>query len=378
MRKLLFVCGAVVAAALTYAVIFSGDGSGVQVDVDDEGVRHIVRGDTSEFSLTDGDRELRAEWRGDFKLDKTGDAIASLDDTMTIRLEEGDVEWELSFEEAGKKAKTVLRKDGEKLDDGEETTEKISEITLAFLRASAIKSNQRVERLIEIGGVEAALAEIDALDSEYALRRYAVALAEETALDTAQLTRLITAVSEIDGDHDLSEALQAVVEKQAVAKETGEAIAAAAQQIEGDYERRRLAAALAERVLTPETEHLALALISEIDSDHDMRVASVTFLKHEKLRQETAVQLLGVVAENIDSDHDLRRVLEAAAPRLSEPDMWTAWRGVYDAMEGDHDRRRAIEAAAEETNGSLADELREAARMIEDDYDRERALAAID
>ena len=375
----MFLAGAAVAAAITFAV-FLGD-SETEFDVEDDGsrIQHTVRGDSSEFSLKEDDLAIKAEWRGEFKLNDAGAGISVVDDFLVINLKENGVSERVRFEKDGRKVVASYWREGEEQEPGAETEARIGDVTLRFLRASAFEAEMRVARLLKRGGADAVLAEIDQLKSDYAIRRYAIALSKHETLSPEQLSILIEKLSWLNGDHDMARALQTIVDNQDVSGEAMLALLSVADEIDSDYEKRRVLAVIAKKPLPAEGAEAAVALLETIDGAYDYRVAAEALLSGAELNAEAAARIVAVAGAHIDSDHDLRLILTKAAPRLSEGPVAEAWFEAYGELSSDYDRRVAVEIAATLAgeDEALKTRLRAAAAEISSDYDRKRALEAL-
>ena len=379
LRTLVFLSGAAVAAAITFAVFFGENETEFEVDEDGSRIQHTVRGDSSEFSLKEDGLAIKAEWRGDFKLNDDGARISAIDDFLVIDLKEGGIGERVRFEKDGRKVIASYWREGEEQEPGAETQALVDDVTLRFLRASAFEADMRVTRLLKKGGVDSVLTEIDALKSDYAIRRYAAALSERETLSPDQVSILIEKLGGLRGDHDMARALQAVVEKQGVSGEAMLSLLSLADMIESDYEKRRVLTVVTKKPLSPEAADAAFALLETIEGAYDYRVAAEALLTGADLNADTAARLLAAASDTIDSDHDLRLVLTKAAPRLGEGPVADAWLHAYGEIGADYDRRVALETAASLVgdNEELKERLRAAAAEISSDYDRKRALEAL-
>ncbi len=378
LRTLLFLVGAAMAAAITFAVIF-GDND-TEFDVDDGvSIRHTVRGDSSEFSLREEDLAIKADWRGKLKLDKSGDAIAFVEDYLAIELEEDGARESLRLEKDGRSVEATYWRDGNEQEPGEETDARVNDLVMRFLRASAFEADMRVETILEAGGADAVLDEIDRLTSDYAVRRYSAALSKSGSLSVEQVDALIEKLMRLKGDHDIAQALSAIAEHQQIGDEATLTLLSVAGEIDSDYEKRRVVNALATRPLAGDAASEIIALLSTIDSDHDVRVSIEALLSHAEFTADHAARLIETAAQAIDSDHDLRLVLTKAAPRLKDAVVTDAWLAAFSEVDSDYDKRVALEAAAQVAadDETLKSRLRNAAQLIDSDYDRERALAAL-
>ena len=338
-----------------------------------------MRGDSSEFSLREDDLAIKANWRGKLKLDKSGDAIAYVEDFLEIELEADGARESLRLAKDGRDIDTSYWRDGNEQEPGEETDAHISDLVMRFLRASAFEADMRVEKILEASDVDGVFAEIDRLTSDYAVRRYAAALSENKTLTTQQASALIDRLAVIEGDHDIAQALLAIADHQSIDDAATMKLLSVAEKIDSDYEKRRVLSAIAAKPLTGDAASAAIALLSTIQSDHDIRVSTEGLLAQESFSADHAAALIAAAATNIDSDHDLRLVLTAAAPRIGDSVVADAWLGGFSKLDSDYDKRVALESAAALADGdsALLARLHDAATSIDSDYDRERALAVL-
>ncbi len=371
----MFLAGAAVAAAITFAVVF-GDNE-TEIDVEDgNSIRHTVRGDSSEFSLREGDLAIKANWRGKLKLDKTGDAIAYVEDYLEIELDEGNARERMRLEKDGRDIEATYWRDGNEQEPGAETDAYINDLVMLFLRASAFEADMRVGKLLVAGGVDAVFDEMNLLTSDYAVRQYSAALSESKTLSADQVGALIEKLAALEGDHDIAQALLAIADHQKFDDEAMLTLLSVAENIDSDYEKRRVLSAVATRPLSADATTATIGLMATIESDHDIRVSAENLLSHQEVSADHAAQIVAAAANQIDSDHDLRLVLTAAAPRLGTSVLADAWFAAFNELETDYDMRVALEAAAPiaADNEPLKARLREAAARITSEYDRHRAL----
>lgn len=374
----MFLAGAAIAAAITYAVMIDGD-TAAPDDDDDATVRHTVRGDSSEFALREDNLVIKADWRGKLKLDKSGDAISYVEDYLAIEIEEDDLRESLRLEKDGRTISAAYWRDGNEQEPGVDTDAHIDALIKRFLRASGFEAEMRVAKILEAGGVEAVLREIDDLSSDYAIRKYVAALSKRESLNADQTAQLIDKLIRLKGDHDIARALFSIAESQDVSDETMIAILNVARDIDSDYEKRRVLTAIAARPFSNGAADQTLALLSTIKSDHDIRVSTEALLMQKEFQEAHGAKLIKTAAAGIESDHDLRLILTQTTARLDDPAIADVWFEVIEAINSDYDKRIAIEAAAGAAgdNDALKARLREAAKSISSEYDRERALKAL-
>ncbi len=376
----MFLTGAAVAAAITFAVVFDDNDSSFGAD-DGAGVRQTIRGDSSEFSLREAGLTIKASWRGDFDLDKSGNKIAAVDEYLNIEIDEDGESEGVRFEKDGRELKTTYWRDGEEPSEGEASDEDVENLVLRFLRASAFDAEDRVDALLTAGGSDTVLEEIKELKSDYAVRRYTAALSEKAELSDQAVAELINRLMELKGNHDLARSLESVIRSQSLDGATYKSILIAAERIEGDYDKRRIITAIAAKDLDSEGFDAWSALFEDIESDHDLRVAAEALLENSDVNAEHADRLLLLSADLIGSDHDKRLVLTKASSLLADNnDVADAWLSAFEEIGSDYDKRIAIEAASKYAtdDADLQTRLRAAAATIDSDHERNKALKALD
>ena len=331
--------------------------------------------------LRDENHKIKAEWNGEFSLDETGSGIGALDDELEITIQQNGLKERIEFENTRSGIEVTYYRDGKEQDENEETRAAVAAAFITFLRASGIKADERVAILLASGGNASVLEEINALQGGHALRAYTDALTSKVSLTSAEIISLIGKLSTIESDPDLSGALETILKNQTVSSEVSIALMDAAQTIESDHELRQIIEAFANKPINDEAMKLVLELFSRIESDHDFRVAAESLFENERLTAAQTAKLLDAAADNIESDHDLRRVLAESASMIMENEAITAaWFNTYGHISSDHDQRVALESIADEINGDekLKALYRKAANEIDSDYDREKALDYID
>ena len=343
-------------------------------------IRHIVNGERSEFMLRDDGRKIKAEWRGDFELNATGDGVDKLDKKLEIEIETDGLDERLVYVRDGRDVEKSYYIDGEEQTQSDETDAAMADAFIRFLRASGVKADDRVEILLAQGGAGAVLTELDQIDGDHAVRRYVAALAEEADLTTDEIETLAEKLQNIDSDHDLRRALSAVLEHQTIPAELTPALLHAAQSVESDHDMRLLVEDFAERELNSDAVNIALGLFENIESDHDSRKAAEALFENDSLSGSQAARLLASAAGQIESDHDMRLILTETASRLSEDKEFAdAWLAAFDSVQSDHDSRLALTEAAEEGEHANAFwiALIEKTTAIGSDHDQRLALQAI-
>lgn len=381
LRGLVFFTGAAIALSLIYALLFGASETRISANNGENGEpfsQTTIRGDGGEFSLRDENYALKAQWRGDIELAMSGNEIEAVDNSLTIKLEKDGVEEQVVFNREGRGLATLYRRDGEDLSATPDAQSHIEEITLEFLRVSGIEAKQRVGALLKQGGADAVIAELDHLRGDPALEAYVDILARRTELSSAQRLALINAARRITSDHELSRALQSLIDHQDLKGKELAAITKAAKAIGNDYDKRNIVTGLAGNTMNDEAADRALDLFEDLGSDHDLRIVAEALLANKGFDADHAARLLYLARDRIDSDHDLRRTLKAAAPRLNHAGLAEAWLGTWETLESDYEKRVALEEAAAHLSGdaAIAGRFRSAATAIGSSHEREKALEA--
>lgn len=379
MRSLLFFTGVAIAASLVYAVFLGNRSSEFRVEADGDEVRQTIRGDASEFTMRRGDTRVKAEWRGGFKLAKDANTIAFVDDRVFIEVEEDGIKQSVELAKDGRTLKRRYLRDGEEQEPGDETDAQIDAVILTFLRASAANAKKRVALLNDAGGTDTAIAELDALSGDHALRRYIEAISKLPDLSTDQINQLADQALRIDSARDRAAVIEALFQLPDINADAKSKLLTTAKDMDSDYDKRRLVAALATHLKSDEAIALNIELIGSIDGDYDLRAASEALLEGGSLNDTHVARLITLAADNLGGGHDLRRLLEATTDRLASPEVADAWIAALEELDSSYDTRNAIEAAATANpdNEALRQRLRIVAGSIESNFDREKALAAV-
>lgn len=380
---------------------------------DGDHIVNISHGDSGSFQFKTGDRNISAEWKGDFDFAADGRSLNSLQGRLEVVSKEGGVDWKAVFEPKDGVIAARVFKDDEALDAGEAADRKAADLSQLFARTSGVGAKDRVAALIAAGGKARAIEEISALIGEHAVGAYIEALAEATALSDDDVRAITGRVKGLESDYAKRKALAALLVSQELSDAAIAEIVEAAKSIEGDHELRLIIEELADGDLGGNAFSAATALVAEIDGDHEVRLAVSALLGNAALKAGDAARLLEIAAASIDGDHEMRLVVEEAESRLAEPAVaaavmtaigaiesahekrhaiegaaaalddegpWVALIGLTTTVNGDHDRRLAIEALNSEApeTDEIRAALRKAAESIGSDHDRRLALEALE
>ncbi len=318
-KTLAFLTIGAFAISATYALLVGNDTAEHTLDEDEErAAHHNNNGDSGEFVFKGDNYTVKAEWRGDYSLNGLGTGLGALDDELEIEIKQGGGTERVKFERRSDAIHTAYYSNGDKQPKDEETDNAAAALFLKFLRISGLKSDGRVAALTKAGGVASVLEEIDALERDRAVRRYAVSLIEQSDLSPAEIDRLAEKLALIESDHDLRVAAAALLDSDA------------------------LTSAQAASLLTTAGR--------QIDSDHDLRMLLTAGAVLISTDGDVANAWMDAYAE-LQSGYDQRLALEKiAAAAKDDPALMTVYRKAAQAISDDTDRKRAFEAIDEEAD----------------------------
>lgn len=332
----------------------------------------VIRTDTT---------DLKADWRGEFKLtdDETDIARISRGGALSIETKDDGVRKRMTFAPDGDAiARKYFVGKRERPVDAE-AREWLAGALQTLLRSTGFDAEARVARFLKRGGAPAVLEEMTHLHSDYATMAYTRILTEQADLNDKELRGLMKTLSAMDGDYELSTALKAVLENEAVRPETLPAFLDTARGIDGDYEMSTLLKTILGRKLTPASMDLAVKLAEGVDGDYELSQVAKAAFANPAISDADAVKILDLAKRRIDGSYELSQVI-AAAPRLGASQAVTdAAIGAADAIDGAYERQSAIVGIAK--SGALANaswaKLIDAAAKIDGAYEQGEALSAI-
>jgi beta-lactamase regulating signal transducer with metallopeptidase domain len=187
-----------------------------------------------------------------------------------------------------------------------------AETLIALDRQTAFAVDQRLPAILERGGVDAVLREIELINGDYARRRYYTKLLSMRQLDRGQIKRVVDqAGAEMTSDYELAELLVALSKLDAFGDDSHASFVTAAKKIGSDYERRRALNALLnrDRLAAPTVEAL-LDAASTIDSDYELAELLIDVSKRYAISDQTRPTYIKALG-SIQSDYEHRRVLSA-------------------------------------------------------------------
>ncbi len=391
--------------ATAYPLI-TDQGSGFSVNhiTDDKG--------NGNFWIKSDDIDLRANWEGAFVINQAGDGFSELDGRIEVEQRVGRERQRVVFISDGDAIEALYSINDRSREIDDAAARRIAEMTHLFVLESAIDAERRVAVLFSAGGADAVFAEINKIQGHHSARKYLVALAKTAPLSGSAIARYAKTVARLDADHETRKAISAIFDHQSnLSPEARAVLLKAAEGIEGDHEIRKLMEAAAAGELTRGATATSLDLLRRISGDHETRKGAEVLLANASFSDQAAADLLALIAANIGSDHEKRKIIETAADRVSTNEdvagaaieaageigsdnerrrvietlaealperssRWSALIGVAADISSDNEKRKTLETIAEHMpdTSSLAARYRSAANTIGSDREREKAL----
>ena len=256
-----------------------------------------------------------------------------------------------------------------------------AEALVALDRQTAFAADQRVPAILERGGVDAVLQEIDLVATDYARRRYYTKLLSMRQLDRSQVKRVVDqAGASMSSDYELAELLVAVSKLDAFGDDSHTSFVTAAKKINSDYERRRALNALLQKDrLAPATVAALLDAASTIGSDYELAELLIDVSKRYAINDQTRPTYIKALG-SIQSDYEHRRVLAAIvaggglSPAVNRTLLEDARR-----IGSDYELAEFLiqTAKAGGLDASTSDAYFAAADKIKSDYEHHRALTPL-
>ncbi|HEY6224294.1 MAG TPA: hypothetical protein VIW26_10935, partial [Gemmatimonadales bacterium] len=219
------------------------------------------------------------------------------------------------------------------------------------------------------------------LESDYDRHRVlSVVLANRTLPDDVA-SAILASAGGITSDYDLAEVLVVLIQKHPITDGMREAFFKAVNHISSDYDRHRvLATLLAEQPpASPALVADALASVGQIAASYDRAEVLVEVAGAYPLSEPLRAPFFAAT-DGIDSDYDHARVLTALVDQSKLPDPVIASVIASTRKIGSSSNQADVLVALLQHNrlsAALRQAYAEAAKAIDSDYDRNRALAAL-
>jgi beta-lactamase regulating signal transducer with metallopeptidase domain len=371
------------------------------------------------WSWNDGDDRMSLRTEGEITFNEEGtDVVAmSRDGYFEFEMEDGSTDYRVRFRpDRDGEIQRTWWVDGDKRDYDDAARAWMAKAMPEMMRRTGFNAEQRVRHILDEGGVDAVLDEIDQLHSDHAMRLYFGELLRQAKLDGAQYKRVFekagdtvrsdfelasilesaaeagdlgeeaiveyaAAASRIDSDFEQRRALTALVRDQKLGDRGIEATLKAAEDIDSDFELASFLVELAEH--NPQAYHSPLFLdaLTTVGSDFEQRRVLDSVVKERDLSDENLARALKMGAEGIHSDFELAELLTAAARRhrIQGP-VVQPWLDALDTIDSDFEFRRAAEEPlhrGELDKAAVVQLLRTAERNVNSDFEMSELLQTV-
>lgn len=307
-------------------------------------------GEAVEIHVSHSDRhrriELDAEGRLEFSSDYSDITGISPGGYLDLKVTEDGRTSRLEIEHGNGSATRRFSIDGVEQSDDADARRWLAIYLPEIFRATGIEANGRVAHLLENGGVERVMSEIEMIRGDLVARIYAEQLVRQAELDDAQLAVLIeTLVAGIDSDLELRLALAALMGTQALDEQRWGLLLEATEAIGSDLEQRLVLGTAAARL--PPTRALVNAYVEatgRIGSDLEQRLSLEAIAGHLGNADEHLLIRVLEGARHIGSDLELRLLLGTIAPALDSPGGYQAYLAAAEHVGSDLEARLAYAA----------------------------------
>lgn len=338
---------------------------------------------TSRFTSRDGHYEIDAKWSGKLVFNDTFDAIVDLGSKAFFELntDDGDMRRSLELHKKNGKMVTRYQVDGDDMEMDAAGREWARAAIADMVLRSGMYVDERVERLLKKGGVDAVFAEMDKMPTDYTLRKMAVALVEKTDLSAKQLVDFANHTKVLDSDYETRVILASIFEHQKVTGDTLPHILKMAEDLDSDYEKRQILTPVLENYpLNEMTNQIIVKMAETIDSDYELRQILTRALARDDVTDDAFENLIAIAAKNIESDYEMRQIVLAAGENLK--DKGKALGVILDhitLMDSDYEKRQVIIHLAENTvmSNDQWQKLIRASGKLDSGYERGQSLLAI-
>jgi hypothetical protein len=330
-------------------------------------------------SFSGGGRKLKLKIEGKVEFNEAETAITRIseDGELSIVDERDGVTRALRVTSAPNGLARLYRVDGDEAAYDAAAEQWFSAILPDIFRTTGLDADLRLKRILKRGGVDAVLAEIALIKSDYVRSSYVGCLFAHATLDAAQLDRVVVLIEAIESDYELRRALTPALAQGRLSDSAQARVLGLAAAMESDYERAELLIAASEQIgLDGQRLPAWQAATDGIDSDYEKRRVLEALLEQKQQHPEHA-RLAVAMAATIDSDYEKRMLLEAAA-ELEAVDHGAYVRVARD-IDSDYERREALMRLL--AQGSISKEVAldviAAAGEIGSDYEAKELLLAI-
>ena len=319
--------------------LFGGTEHGFSSELTDDGESKVV--------WSDGNRKVQARMYGKIEFTDTEDDIKSISHEGYFEISEriGSSKHELEVE-PGKDGELRYKylRNGKKTDFDNEGKEWLAKLLPEIFRETGIGAEQRVARMLKVGGVDAVIDEMELINSDYVTRVYFGELVEQGNLDSSNLNRILKL---------------------------------AAESMKSDYEKAELAITIASfgiddnGLVKPYVD-----LVKTLDSDYEIRRVLSELSMTDPIDNAVLADILDI-ASQMSSDYETAELLiEMAPPSRTDEKLRTAYVNAVRKIHSDYDKHRVLSALGTnyETDNALIVDLLQIASEMSSDYEKAELL----
>lgn len=379
-------------------------------DADWNEVSRRSHDDRQTITLSRRGCRLEVLLEGDVDFDGASIGIARMRGDARIRIEEDDGRTERRLDiTPGRDGRPTfaLRVNGRDAEFDSQEQGWYRAILLVLFRRAGFAAGERVTALLEQGGVDAVLRELDRLHSSYVLATYITLLGERADLSegqwrglvdlsfervdsdyylaqilgivaanqpltTALMDRFIAAAMRLDSDYYRTQVLTGVLQSGRLSTEQVGEVLRATTGMDSDYYRAAILTSVADRyALEPEFRRTYLAATADMDSDYYRAQVLARLLERDDLSTEEKAAVIRA-ADMMDSDHYRTEVLaKVAALGIREPALRRSFFETAAGLNSDHYYEQAMVMLLDQPSVEpdlIRDVLRSAARELDSDH----------
>jgi beta-lactamase regulating signal transducer with metallopeptidase domain len=361
------------------AITVAGETDGDDTSISIHSGTSVFGYDTLNASYSGGDRKLKLRIEGKVEFNDAETEIASIseDGELSIVEQRDGVKRELRVTAAASGLARLYRVDGDEVPYDAAAAQWFSAILPDIFRTTGLDAEKRLKRILARGGVDAALAEIALIKSDYVRSSYIGDLFSNAELDATQLDRVVVLIDAITSEYELRRALTPALAAGRLSDASQARVLGLAARMESDYERAELLIDASKQIVLDGQRLPAWQKATEgIESDYEKRRVLEALLA-QKQRSPAHAQLAIAMAGSIASDYEKRMLLEAAAG-MDAIDR-SAYVRVASGIGSDYERREALMRllAKGAISKEIALDIIAAAADIGSDYEAKELLLAI-
>lgn len=326
--------------------------------------------------------DLRAEGKIEFNAEATDIHSISSGGFFEVNLRQGDVWKQIKVTPSGNGLQYVYKVNGAQQAYDAQAKEWFSSFLLALERSTGFAADSRVRLLLQKGGPNAVLDEINNLHGDYVRGIYFRKLLEQPNLPSSVVVRIINqAGQQIGSDYEMARVLMEVARQYELPDEASRgAFLTAAGKLKSDYEHSRVLIELLKRPnISSQDIGLALRSAQDIKSDYEKSRILLSLLGQKSFDQTYLDFYLKMVA-SIHSDYEKSRDL--IAPMQKYPLSSQQVDQIMDAtatIASDYEKSRLLNSLVDKGkfDEKQMSQYLKVLESIHSDYERSRSLMSL-